>query len=165
VTERSSTPRVSLADELHGMGDAAYSRACELARRDLCLGEEHKIKTGAFALENLKALEQVRAEFGRANGLWEAAKVARAQLSETTAADADCLKTKCADPETCGESGECHRRVFSKVPDGFILVPAKPVAWRREWDGDDSDLGMWIYEEEREPDGYIWQALYAVEPE
>lgn len=38
-----------------------------------------------------------------------------------------------------------------------------PVAWRREWNGDDSDLGEWIYEEDEvdlDHDGY-WERLYA----
>lgn len=42
--------------------------------------------------------------------------------------------------------------------------PGKPVAWRREWEGDDSDLGMWIYhdvKEELEEPLNRWQPLYA----
>ena len=66
-----------LSDKLQAMGDSAYCHAVDLSKRDPCLGEEHKITTGSFTLVNLKALEQVRAEFGRAAGLWEAAKLAR----------------------------------------------------------------------------------------
>lgn len=66
-----------LADQLLGMGDDAYCRAMKLAERELCLGVEHKISTGSFTLANLKALEEVRAEFGRSKGLWEAANIIR----------------------------------------------------------------------------------------
>ena len=76
-TPASSTATSTLADKLHGMGDAAYCRAAKLAERELCLGEEHKIATGKFTLANLKALEEVRAEFGRSKGLWEAANIIR----------------------------------------------------------------------------------------
>jgi hypothetical protein len=37
---------------------------------------------------------------------------------------------------------------------------AEPVAWRREWDCDRSDLGAFVYSEEK-PDSDYWQPLYA----
>ena len=87
MTDTERLSRSEVADKLHGMGDTAYCRASDLSKRDLCLGEEHKIKTGSFTIENLKALEEVRAEFGRAAGLWEAAKMLRALPSEQTRKD------------------------------------------------------------------------------
>lgn len=71
----------ALADKLHGMGDSAYCRACDLSRQDLCLGEEAKIAHAQFTVANLKALEAVRAKFGEAEGYWNAAKVVRDILS------------------------------------------------------------------------------------
>ena len=66
------------AKVLSGMGDSAYCRGDELSKRDLCLGEEHKLTTHTFTLDNLKALETVRGKFGEATGLWDGAKAIRA---------------------------------------------------------------------------------------
>lgn len=48
---------------------------------------------------------------------------------------------------------------------GFLIVPATPVGWRREWDGDVSDLGMWVHADSREEldEHGPWQALYSEE--
>lgn len=70
--------REACAEWLHGRADSAYCKGMELSKRALCLGEEHKIKTGEFTQENLKALEETRATFGAAFALWEAAKHIRA---------------------------------------------------------------------------------------
>lgn len=39
----------------------------------------------------------------------------------------------------------------------------KPCAWVREWDGDDSDIGMFVIEYGAEPpaDNHQWHPLYA----
>lgn len=40
----------------------------------------------------------------------------------------------------------------------------EPVAWRREWNGDESDLGMFVYVEDaddRDHDG-LWEPLYSL---
>lgn len=66
---------ISLVDRLRAMGDSAYARGCDLARGDLCLGAEHKIETGKFTVENLKAHEEVRTAFGRSDAYYYAAKV------------------------------------------------------------------------------------------
>lgn len=42
----------------------------------------------------------------------------------------------------------------------------QPVAWRREWQGDDSDIGAWVYasaEDDLDGEG-PWQQLYATQP-
>ncbi len=43
----------------------------------------------------------------------------------------------------------------------------KPIAYRREWDGDVSDLGQWIYVEELSCDPnaykYAWEPLFSLE--
>ena len=44
---------------------------------------------------------------------------------------------------------------------GYKIVSAKPVAWRREWDGDVSDIGNMLYEDERPNDNHEWEALYS----
>ena len=66
------------AKVLHGMGDSAYCVGISMVKKDLCLGEEHKIKSGTFTLDNLKALEAAREKFGKANGLWDGASAIRA---------------------------------------------------------------------------------------
>lgn len=58
--------------------NAAYMRGFNKSKADLCKGEEHKIATGKFTLENLKALESVRADFGAHQALAQAAKSIRA---------------------------------------------------------------------------------------
>ena len=120
-----------LADKLHDTGDSAYCRACDLSQRDLCLGEEHKIKTGAFTLDNLKALEKVCREFGRADGLWEAAKVVRSFLSA---------------------SGQHWRQIESAPKDEttvLLKVPTLYGKWNESiavagrWEPRDNDAGFW----------------------
>ena len=64
------------------MASALYVEAASMSRADLCLGEEAKISSGKFTLENLKALEAVRAKFGGHYALAEAARRIRA-LSAT----------------------------------------------------------------------------------
>lgn len=45
------------------------------------------------------------------------------------------------------------------------LAEFQVVAYRREWDGDDSDLGSWIYAEADERDHVgIWEPVYAKVP-
>lgn len=65
--------------------NSAYCRASVKSRDDLCKGEKHKIETGKFTLENLRALEAIRADFGAAAALWQAAKTVRAMKSAPTA--------------------------------------------------------------------------------
>ena len=42
----------------------------------------------------------------------------------------------------------------------------QPVAWRREWDGDESDAGHWLYTEDDADtkDGKPWQPLFLQPP-
>jgi hypothetical protein len=42
----------------------------------------------------------------------------------------------------------------------------QPVAWRREWDGDVSDEGHWLYTEDEADtkDGHTWQPLFLDPP-
>lgn len=42
----------------------------------------------------------------------------------------------------------------------------QPVAWRREWDGDVSDEGHWLYtdDEQETKDGHQWQSLFLQPP-
>lgn len=70
-----------VALRLVGEANTAYSRASTKSRDDLCKGEEAKIATGKFTLENLKALEAVRADFGAAAALLAAAKLVRGMKS------------------------------------------------------------------------------------
>ena len=60
----------------------AYCDAIVMAKHELCLGEEAKIRTGIFALENLKALEAVRSKFGESFGLADGAKAIRAEAEQ-----------------------------------------------------------------------------------
>jgi len=62
--------------------NAAYARGYNKSKADLCKGEEAKLASGKFTLENLKALEAVRAEFGAAGALWAAAKEVRAMKTQ-----------------------------------------------------------------------------------
>lgn len=51
----------------------------------------------------------------------------------------------------------------TQLPNGMKLVPDQPVMWRREWDGDVSDEGQWVYAATREElDEYgPWEPLYS----
>lgn len=71
-----------VARRLVNDANTAYCRASTKSRADLCKGEEAKIATGKFTLENLKALEAVRADFGAAAALWAAAKTIRAMKTQ-----------------------------------------------------------------------------------
>lgn len=71
-----------VAKRLLAEANAAYIRGYNKSEADLCNGEEAKIVTGKFTLENLKALERVRAEFGAHTALCDAAKMVRAMKAE-----------------------------------------------------------------------------------
>lgn len=75
-----------VAKRLLAEANAAYSRGHNKSKADLCKGEEHKIATGKFTLDNLKALEGVRAEFGAHAALCDAAKMVRAMKTKTASA-------------------------------------------------------------------------------
>lgn len=68
--------------------NTAYCRASTKSRDDLCKGEKAKIETGKFTLENLKALEAIRSDFGAAEALWQAAKTVRTMKTKTASAAA-----------------------------------------------------------------------------
>ena len=74
-----------VAKRLLADANAAYIRGYNKSKADLCKGEEHKIATGKFTLENLKALEGVRAEFGAHVALAQAAKMVRAMKTQPVA--------------------------------------------------------------------------------
>jgi len=52
---------------------------------------------------------------------------------------------------------------------GYKVVYNKPVAWRREWDGDDSDTGNMLVELDDgtgpPQDNHEWDPLYSEHPE
>ena len=57
------------------------------------------------------------------------------------------------------------------APDGvrrgeMAALSRQPVAWRREFDGDVSDQGHWLYTEDEADtqDGYSWQPLFLQPP-
>lgn len=47
-------------------------------------------------------------------------------------------------------------------PGAAPAAPLQPVAWRREWDGDVSDIGNWLYADDEgdTKDGYEWEPLF-----
>lgn len=72
-----------VAQRLVNDANAAYLRGYNKSKSDLCKGEEAKLATGKFSLENLKALEGVRSEFGAHMALCEAAKMVRSMKTKS----------------------------------------------------------------------------------
>jgi hypothetical protein len=57
----------------------------------------------------------------------------------------------------------CQRKPRSET----VACYAKPVAWIRPWDGDDSDIGLYVIEYGKQPpsDNHQWAPLYAEDKE
>lgn len=69
------------------------------------------------------------------------------------------------------EQGWSRYENANRLANGYMEelaeIKALPVvAYRREWDGDVSDIGMWVYEEDADQldNCGVWQALYALPP-
>lgn len=75
------------------------------------------------------------------------------------------MRRACADLDAQQATIEQLRERAESAEKRLEEALKKPVAWRREWDGDVSDIGQWVYVEDKSDCDARgpWQPLYAID--